>query len=112
MQQHPDEPRPLNYALPAPRWTGSVSAAVGAMGILWLSMGIALWQTGDPAAGARALKYVLLACIPSTLVGLVLGLAGMSARARLAAAGVAMNGLVLVTAAGVLIYAYWFALAG
>ena len=109
-----DGPGPaLDYAPPAPpRWAGAVSAAIGAFGLIWLAMGLALWQLdGDGAAGAKALKYVLLACVPAALVGLILGLAGRLGRSRLALAGTAMNALVLLAAAAVVLASYWTAFA-
>ena len=104
---------PLDDALPAPpRWAGAVSAAVGALGVVWLAMGLALWQLGgDPAAGAKALKYVLLACVPAALVGLILGLAGRAARGRFAVVGIALNALVLLAAAAVVLASYGAAFA-
>ena len=103
-----DEATPLNYAPPAPpRWAGAVSAAVGAMAVLWLSAGLALYLLGDdPAAGAKAAKYVLLACVPSSLVGVILGGAGLRAGSRLAVAGLATNGLTLLAALATAVLAY------
>ena len=100
--------RQLDYAPPAPAWSGAVSAAVGAMAVLWMAFGLALLVLADDRGeGARAMKLVLLACVPSTFVGLLLGLADGSRRARWAITGIALNGLVLLSAGGLLAMAWW-----
>jgi hypothetical protein len=71
-------------------------------------MGMAiLLLSDDKAEGARAMKLVLLTCVPSTLVGLVLGLAGRVRGAAWAMAGVILNTLVLAAAAALMVATYW-----
>jgi hypothetical protein len=102
------KPHDLQYAPPAPAWSGAVSAAVGAMAMLWISAGLAiLFLSNDKAEGARAMKLVLLTCVPSTMVGLVLGLAGRVRGSAWSLAGVVLNGLVLAAAAALVVATYW-----
>ena len=108
MSQDRPAPHDLHYAPPAPAWSGPVSTAVGAMAVLWITAGLAIFLlSDDKAEGARALKLVLLTCVPSTLVGLILGLAGRARRGAWASAGIILNGLVLLAAGTVVVGSYW-----
>ena len=107
-----DDPKPdLDYAPAAPpRWSGMVSAAVGAFSLMWLSAGLVIFLlSDDKAAGAKAAKYVLLACVPSSLVGVILGAAGLRVGSRLAIYGLVANALTLAAAAGVIVLTYFVA---
>ena len=106
------DPKPaLDYAPPPPpKWSGMVSAAVGCFALMWLAAGLLIFfLSDDKAAGAKAAKYVLLACVPSSLVGTILGAAGLRVGGRFAALGLAANLLTLATAAAVVVFTYFFA---
>ena len=69
-------------------------------------MGLGIFLLSADPDGARAAKAVLLACIPSSLIGTVLGLAGLQTSRRWGMAGTLLNGLVLLTSAGFIVATY------